>query len=136
MTGKHNGRFVIDRVDLELVSQYNWYHDSGGYPHSTSKQDFRLHNLLAGYGVDHRNGNKLDNRRKNLRPATQAQNGQNVRTAKGAYRGVYWDGRGEGAWYGQVKHQGKRYCTPRTQDREEARNAVVTLRAALLPYAV
>ncbi len=94
-----------------------------------------MHVLLMGCSCDHINGNKRDNRRSNLRPATQAQNCQNVHTAKGSYRGVYWDARGDGAWYGQVKHQGQRYSTPRTQDRDEARDAVIALRTSLLPYA-
>jgi hypothetical protein len=134
LSGKRGGYVIIDRADVDLVCEQGWYHDSEGYAHSTSVKGLRMHNLIAGKRVDHKNGNKRDNRRKNLRPATQAQNCQNVRTAKGDYRGVYYDPRGGGAWYGQVKHKGRRYGTGRFQDREEAREAVQALRAALLPY--
>jgi hypothetical protein len=43
--------------------------------------------------VDHMNGNKLDNRRSNLRSATRALNGQNLklyRNTTSGFRGVDW----------------------------------------------
>ena len=53
-----------------------------------------MHRLILGCGpgeeVDHRNGNGLDNRRGNLRPATHALNQANVRRvrAKSGFKGV------------------------------------------------
>lgn len=36
----------------------------------------KMHNIILGFkGIDHINGNGLDNRRNNLRPATKSQNG-------------------------------------------------------------
>ena len=134
LSGKRGGYAIIDCADIDLVCEYGWYHDDHGYAQSTLVKGLRMHSLLAGR-VDHKNGNRLDNRRKNLRPATQAQNCQNVRTAKGDYRGVYYDSRGGDAWYGQVKHKGRKYSTGRVDSREEAREAVVALRASLLPFA-
>lgn len=55
--------------------------------------------------IDHRNKIKLDNRRPNLRPATDTQNKGNCElrsTNKSGYRGVYWYAQ-TGRWCSQIK---------------------------------
>jgi hypothetical protein len=71
----------------------------------------RLHNFLTGWRyVDHINGDGLDNRRSNLRQATQATNNRNqaigVRNNSG-YKGVCWHKRA-GKWCAQVSVGGRR----------------------------
>ena len=63
-----------------------------------SNQALRLHRFIlnapAGQQVDHINGDGLDNRRSNLRLATQAQNNANRRSKDGSssqYKGVCWN---------------------------------------------
>lgn len=52
----------------------------------------RMHRQIMGFpalSVDHKNGDTLDNRRRNLREATQSQQGQNARHHNGKqYKGV------------------------------------------------
>lgn len=71
----------------------------------------QMHNFIAGYvGVDHINGNGLDNRRSNLRPATQAENNRNRRPL-GAYKGVHFRrDRPTTArpWRAEIQHQGRK----------------------------
>lgn len=134
------GYVLVDDADLPLLEGRGWYLDASGYARSDwPTHSTRLHRLLMqpppGVGVDHINGDKLDCRRANLRLATQAQNTQNVRTAKGPMRGVYLDRR-DGRWYGQVKHHGHRHNAGRFKTEEEAQAAVIALRSLILPFAV
>lgn len=93
---------IIDASDFDLVSKYRWHLGAGGYVR-THHSDFwpregvQIHVLIlgitAGFG-DHRNGDKLDNRRENLRLATRSQNNANRRGwSSTGYKGVKQQGR-------------------------------------------
>lgn len=72
---------LVSDEDYERVVEMRWMKESIGYVKSTKWQSVRLHRFImnAKYGdiVDHKNCNKLDNRRENLRFATKAQNAIN-----------------------------------------------------------
>lgn len=82
-TNKHKIPFQIDEEDLELVSIYSWYIDSGGYVRTTLQNGtLRLHQLLMGKAPegllwDHINRDKKDCRKENLRIATRQINTYN-----------------------------------------------------------
>lgn len=67
--------------------------------HGANRRTVRMHTFLTGWDfVDHRNGDGLDNRRANLRPATAAQNAANQQLSIAnttGYKGVslYRNGR-------------------------------------------
>ena len=77
-----------DEADYDLVSQQSKWSIVNGYPYFTeygeSPRTVKMHQLLnpEWKETDHRNGNKLDNRRFNLRPCTSQQNNAN-RNGKG-----------------------------------------------------
>lgn len=86
----NGGSTSIDVEDAALVVGYGWYRTANGYvgAMTTDKRGKRklllLHRLLMGepqrgVHVDHINGDKLDNRRTNLRLATYQQNQANRR---------------------------------------------------------
>lgn len=97
------GQFaIVDKADWDFIKQYSWsLHKSGGitknnwYPASgMGGRKTCLHKFLVNYPItDHINGNGLDNRRCNLRAATNSQNQRN-RRGRGAshYKGVYKEG--------------------------------------------
>jgi hypothetical protein len=72
---------IVDATDYEELSQFYWtaHWDSKGrrfYVHSGHNPTVIMHRMVVGGGehTDHINGNSLDNRRANLRPATVGQN--------------------------------------------------------------
>lgn len=119
-----NGEVVlVDDDDHGFLSRFIWYMGSevtrGGYPccfvygkMNTRKQIFMHQLIMAGaYGVDHVNGNKLDNRKENLRLVTHQQNGWNVpkktrlrdgRLPSSQYKGVSKAVRVDGTPYWRV----------------------------------
>lgn len=109
---------LADESDADLLSGYRWFakvaHRRSGlmYAHAhTTRPDgtqtlIKMHQLVMGaLGVDHRNGNGLDNRRQNLRLATGSQQGANRRPYPGGssqYKGVSWH-KSQGNWRAVIK---------------------------------
>lgn len=100
------GRFaLVDAKDFASVSGYTWFNKSGyavrsvrkgekGYVGRKKTRMILMHRSIlrppAGMMVDHKNGNRLDNRRSNLRAATDPQNSFNRRPLSATgYKGVY-----------------------------------------------
>jgi hypothetical protein len=109
----------VDRPDLELVTPYRWHLDSKGYArYDTGQEILRMHRLILGLAqddprkADHRNRDKLDNRRDNLRIATPAQNGANRGKFNGRfsslYKGVTFISRDQ-RWRASIRIDGKLY---------------------------
>ena len=85
--GKKPVAVLVDDEDYENVRQYPWSKNYLGY--ISGKVDGKrvyLHRLIMGYPdgkvVDHINGDKLDNRKQNLRICTVRQNVMNSKTPK------------------------------------------------------
>lgn len=92
---------IVDDADFEYLNQFVWHvsispKDDVKYAAAhviKNKPPIRMHRLLFpdAIEVDHKNGDGLDNRRDNLRPATRSQNLRNSRKRDGMkskYRGV------------------------------------------------
>lgn len=78
---------LIDRIDYDKIKKYYWSINSQGYAISViNGKHKRIHLMILdkpnGFVVDHINGNKLDNRRSNLRICTYKENARNVRASK------------------------------------------------------
>lgn len=94
---------IVDDEDAELLSRFSWQLNDRGYAvanvgvgrkHVTIE---RMHRIIMkapdGIDVDHISGNRLDNRKQNLRLATRTQNLWNKKKASGTtsiYKGVHW----------------------------------------------
>lgn len=109
--GKRGQFTLVDAADAEWLRFRRIGVNHDGYAMLRGKM---LHRVLldvpAGLVTDHINGDRLDNRRANLRICTQAQNLANGRShsdSRSKYRGVSWKAR-EGSWRAQISIGGQR----------------------------
>lgn len=96
--GNHTDKFtLVDKEDFEFLNSYNWY-----FERYAINKKIRLHRLvlekhgldIKGKIIDHINGDKLDNRKSNLRITDKSINSFNQHTRyKNGYRGVYKRGK-------------------------------------------
>ena len=103
---------LIDDADYERISLMKWSCGTDGYArHGIFRKGVRVNmtmqQVLMGnrrfHRVDHINGDKLDNRRCNLRWATHTENQRNVKhhtDAKSPYKGIFKSP--SGRWIGQI----------------------------------
>lgn len=94
----------VDDWDYEVLKNYRWHLAPTGYAQNSKyRGNYKSVNTLMhrailwsppGYEVDHVNGDKLDNRKENLRIASRSENEQNkapsVKNHSG-FKGVSWD---------------------------------------------
>lgn len=112
-------RLIFDLSDLDLLVPYRWDVTAKGYARGWrcaggKTINVRMHRLICptppGLEVDHINGDKLDNRRCNLRAVTSAQNswnaGLSARNTSGR-KGVSYCGR-RNRWHAYITVHGQR----------------------------
>jgi hypothetical protein len=110
---------VVDDESFMELAQYNWCISAVGYavrrkkfPDGSVKVVYMHRELMCaqkGQEVDHINGNRLDNRRENLRLATRSQNAKNVGkkpSNKSGFKGVHKHGRNN-SWVAQISVENK-----------------------------
>ena len=110
---------LVDDCDYAYLMQWKWCYNQG-YAVRTDRtkgaQTILMHRVILerkGFKnfaqTDHRNQNKLDNRRGNLRPATASQNKCNNSKYKNntsGHKGAHWHKRKE-KWLAQIRVNGK-----------------------------
>lgn len=112
---------IVDESDYEFVSRFKWQLKKSGrnfYAQHCFWLDGKvncekMHRMILGlkkgeFNVDHINGDGLDNRRCNLRIATDSQNQSNARKRKGcvsSYKGVRWRDETK-KWYAEINKDG------------------------------
>jgi AP2 domain len=140
---------LVDDADFAWLNQWRWCLDSDGYavrttPRKVGKRTIRMHRQILGLERgdprqgDHKNRNKFDCRRSNLRIAErgQADNQQNHATHannKSGYRGVSYD-KGRSKWMACVKLKDRTHNLGRFDTAEEADATVKAFRAEHMPF--
>lgn len=136
----------VDDKDFDWLNQWKWCYiktkQGLGYvrthEHITNKGLF-MHRVIMGNPInkqiDHINGNRLDNRRCNLRICTRSQNNMNrIKIInKHGFKGIYFQKRIKGKksnrktifnhWYAQISINGKRIKLGSFATKEDAAKA-------------
>lgn len=127
------GHALIDAVDVPLVCRHKWHAIRSKYGHvyAAAKIGGRkvlMHVMIAGTCgetlCDHRNGDTLDNRRDNLRPADDCQNQWNraKRSGRSKFKGVCFHNQ-SGKWMARIACRGKRVNIGLFESEESAAKA-------------
>ena len=126
---------IVDDEDHEMLSQYRWcFNAKTGYAYRLTPMPRRsvyMHRQILGVTdryieVDHIDGNKLDNRKDNIRAGTRSQNQQNQK--------IHREGRSVGvqqrinkgnriALFAQIRFQGNNYNLGTYSDEKTAGEA-------------
>ena len=93
---------LIDLEDVPKVKNIKWRINCNGYVMNNSNHSLFQHRVILNTDsfVDHINGNKLDNRKRNLRICTKQQNKMNVPYYKGYYKI-------KDKWIAKIKQNGR-----------------------------
>lgn len=126
---------IVDDEDFEYLAQYRWRFNngyavrrescSGGKNGKTIQMHRVVNKTPEGFHTDHINGNKLDNRKSNLRTATNVQNSRNVGKHKNntsGFKGVSFCPR-DNKWIAMIRILGKKKNLGRFPTKEIAKSA-------------
>lgn len=145
LTARRKGIFVpilMDAEDVELLGSRKLSIGSHGYAQMWDQKTVTLvHRWVLGLQRgdrrigDHINGNKLDNRRSNLRIVDASGSSQNVSgRGRSRFRGVYPTR--SGRWQARVKFQGMVHYLGNYATEEEAAAVAEAKRRELMPFYV
>lgn len=124
---------LVDDEDYDWLSPYSWRYNNNGYARTvvygnSTRKDMYMHRMILradqGMIVDHINGDKLDNRRDNLRKVSAQENSANSakKSKRNQYKGATWS-RVSRKWMAQISHNYTYYYLGLFDTEEEAAHA-------------
>ena len=121
---KCNTMYKVNKDFRILFESFEWYR--GHYDYLTLKVNGtpqRFHKIVCkcekGQVVDHINRDRTDNRRENLRAASQQSNNRNRKNITGKYKGVSWSKHAK-KFRATIRDKGKQIHLGYYQTEEEA----------------
>jgi hypothetical protein len=135
----HDDSFaIVDDQDAEKLSLHKW-HVNSGYPTRSERtgkvtKHIFMHTQIIGQPpdgmvTDHKNRNRRDNRRSNLRFVSKAINAYNSK--RETVNGVYWHKKAK-KWAITLSHADKTLYFGLFKDEAEARSIAALLKGALM----
>lgn len=143
-------RSLVDPDDAEWLSDVRWSLGTDGYASRVvmvagRQRRVLMHREILGltFGdkgqCDHKNRDRLDNRRSNLRVVSHAENMQNKGASRGSqsrFRAVYFCGDRPRPWRARPALNGTYFHLGYFQDEVDAAFAVEAFRAAKMPHVI
>jgi hypothetical protein len=126
-----NGSYAyVDAADYEGLSRWKWHESGGGYAARNARgKTILMHRQIMkprrGKLVDHKDGNRGNNCRANLRLCTRAENQRNMHKQNGSvsrFKGVAYDRRCD-KWVGRCWYAGGDHFLGYYDDEAEAARA-------------
>lgn len=119
---------MVDIEDFDRLRLINWHSTASGYAYNNKLGYLHRYilNAPASVLVDHINGNTIDNRRSNLRFATDGENSWNSKPkpSKSMYKGVYFlKNRKSKKWLSSIYRDGIAHRIGTFECEEEAARA-------------
>jgi hypothetical protein len=139
---KHRGVALVDHADADAISAYRWHMSSNGYAQRNDRSGSKsltvlMHRSLLGLSpgdprqADHINGDRLDNRRVNLRVCTNAENHQNRHDRR--YRGATWHTH-RNRWRAHVTLDGRHHHLGLFDTQADAAAVAAAFRRSHMPF--
>lgn len=136
-------RTTVDAADLPALSAFRWRLSPQGYVVASRREAGKptvalMHRVLLAAGpgqeVDHINGDRLDNRRANLRLCSRVENARNRQPTRRArrsgvphseFKGVRWDPSGKrvARWRASIRFDGRQQTLGRFVSEVDAAKA-------------
>lgn len=121
---------LVSAEDAERVLGHTWYVNKDGYAQTmVERRPVLMHRMLCGtpkgLETDHRDRNKLNNTRSNLRVATKGENGANRQKSarsKNRFKGVRWS-KFINRWFAECVKNGVEHQSRACRSEEEAARA-------------
>lgn len=129
-----NRQAIIDDEDFEKLNKYKWYISTKGYAiahtwKNGKRTTMTMHRIIMKSPtrgqIDHKNNDKLDNQKINLRLCNTSQNKANSlkhHNNKSGYKGVNWHKRDK-IWYASICLNYKKYSLGYFKNKIEAAKA-------------
>lgn len=140
--GQARGYALVDEADASWLNNFRWFLATTGYAvrNTTVKGKptmVAMHRVLLGlvpgevWEADHINGDRLDNRRANLRLATRLLNAANTHGRRGSskYPSVHWHPKNR-KWIVTLSYNNRSKYIGSFADEDEAGAVATRLRAA------
>jgi hypothetical protein len=118
-----NDEVLFDLEDANKILLYHWMIGKRGYPVAHIDGEMKtMHTLIGCKGYDHIDRNKLNNRKYNLRPATERENSRNRSRQSNntsGFIGVSWN-KSRNKWESYIKTEEKHIHLGQFENKEDA----------------
>jgi hypothetical protein len=115
---------IVDDCDYERLSRFQWHYTPHGAIRKTrARKTVLMHKAILSGEISHKDRNKLNNCRDNLRVSTRSQQGAGRKRQSNNSSGFKGVHSADGKWKAQIGVNGQKVYLGRFDDKREAARA-------------